>query len=59
MEYPVKKPPLSRTWALCPRCGAKTVLYDNTAECSGVFVKCTRGCKQEFELKIEHGKQVH
>ena len=42
----------------CPYCGAKTILYDNTAHCSGVFVKCTRGCKSEFEVKITEGNQV-
>lgn len=54
----LKMPPLQRTWVRCPRCGAKTILYDNTANCSGVYIKCTRGCKQEFELKIINGKQV-
>lgn len=50
------KPPLERKWLLCPHCGAKTILYDNTANCSGVFLKCTRGCKLEFEVKIKNGK---
>ncbi|MCM1008840.1 MAG: cysteine-rich KTR domain-containing protein [Ruminococcus flavefaciens] len=54
----IRKPSLERKWLLCPYCGAKTILYDNTAECSGVFLKCTRGCKQEFEIKIKNGK-VH
>lgn len=54
----IKKPPLERKWYRCPYCGAKTVIYDNTANCSGVFVKCTRSCKKEFELKIINGKQV-
>ena len=58
MGYAVKIPPVRREWARCPYCGAKAVLYDNTAQCSGVFVKCTRGCRREFELKIESGKQV-
>lgn len=53
------KPPLERFWLRCPHCGAKTLLYDNTAECSGVYAKCTRGCKREFELIIHNGKQVH
>lgn len=55
----LKMPPLRREWVRCPHCGAKTVLYDNTANCSGVHIKCTRGCKREFELKIINGKQVH
>lgn len=55
----IQKPPLERKWAKCPNCGAKTILYDNTAECRGVFIKCSRGCKKEFEIKIINGKQVH
>lgn len=53
-----KKPALERKWLLCPYCGAKTIIYDNTANSNGVFVKCTRGCKQEFEVKIENGNIV-
>ena len=55
----IRKPSLERKWLLCPRCGAKTILYDNTACCAGVYIKCTRGCKLEFEVKIEHGKVMH
>ncbi len=51
------KPPIERMWIKCPSCGAKHSLYDNTAECHGVFLKCTRGCGIEFELVIENGKQ--
>lgn len=58
MESPIILPPIERRWLRCPYCGAKTVLFDNTAHCSGVFVKCTRGCKREFEVKITEGKQV-
>lgn len=48
-----------RKWALCPECGAKTVIYDDTAECSGVWLKCTRGCRTcEFELIIHNGEQI-
>lgn len=54
----IKIPPIERKWLLCPHCGAKTVLYDNTANCSGVHIKCTRGCKREFEIIIRNGKQV-
>lgn len=52
------KPPLVRKWLICPHCGAKTILYDNTATCNGVFVKCTRGCRQEFEVKIKDGNVI-
>lgn len=54
----VKKPILSKTWALCPYCGSKVALYDNTASCSGVWLKCTRNCKAEFELVIKDGQQI-
>ena len=51
-------PETERKWLRCPNCGAKTILYSNTAECSGVYVMCTRNCKRVFEAKIENGKQV-
>ncbi len=54
----IKKPPIERNWITCPLCGAKTVVADNTANCTGVFVKCTRGCKKVFEIIIKDGKQV-
>ena len=54
----INTPPVERTWMLCPHCGAKTVVADNAANCSGVFLKCTRGCKQVFELIIRNGKQI-
>ena len=46
-------------WILCPHCGAKHSLYSNVAECHDVFLKCTRGCKREFELVIKDGQQLH
>lgn len=55
--FSIKKPPLERKWVLCPHCGAKVCLYDNTAQCSGVFMKCSRGCKREFELVVRNGIQ--
>ncbi len=55
----IEKPPVMRTWARCPGCGAKLVLFDNTASCRGVFVKCTRGCGREVELIIVNGEQAH
>lgn len=54
----MEKPQLERFWATCPYCGAKVVIFDNTSNCSGVFLKCTRACKKEFELKIQKGKQI-
>lgn len=53
----MKTAPTERKWIVCPHCGAKHSIYDNTAECHGVFLKCTRGCKKEFELVIESGCQ--
>lgn len=55
---PIKKPAIERKWLYCPHCGMKVLLYDNTANCSGVFVKCTRGCRQTFEVIIRDGKQT-
>lgn len=55
---PIEKTATERKWALCPYCKAKTVIYDDCADCKGVFVKCTRGCRNEFELIIEDGRQV-
>lgn len=51
-------PPIERKWVKCPYCGAKVMLYDNTAQCRGVFIKCSRGCKEKFEIKITNGKQI-
>ena len=47
-----------RKWAVCPNCGAKVVIYDDTAECHGVHCKCTRCCGTVFELVIENGEQI-
>lgn len=47
-----------RKWVRCPYCNAKHSVYDDTANCHGVFLKCTRGCKREFELIIEDGEQI-
>lgn len=54
----IEKIGTKREWICCPYCGAKYTLYDNTAECHGVFPVCTRGCHKEFELIIRDGKQV-
>lgn len=59
MDNKIRVPPIELRWLLCPFCGAKTVLFDNTADCHGVHIKCTRGCKQVFEIKIVNGEQVH
>lgn len=49
---------IERNWIKCPHCGAKHSIYDNTANCNGVFLMCTRGCKREFELLIDNGVQI-
>ena len=56
----IKKPQIERFWVVCPHCGSKVCIYDNTAHAEGVFMKCTRNqnCKKEFELKIKNGKQI-
>lgn len=53
----IRKPSIERTWAHCPSCGAKTVILDDNAHCSGVHIKCTRGCKCVFELVVRDGVQ--
>lgn len=55
---PVPKVATERKWAVCPICGMKTAIIDDTANCHGVWVKCTRGCKSEFELVVEDGVQI-
>ena len=47
-----------RKWAICPHCGAKAIIYDDAAECRGIWIKCTRGCKKEFELVVCNGEQI-
>ena len=54
----MKSVSIERKWIRCPHCGAKHSIFDNTAECHGVFLLCTRGCKKEFELIIKDGKQI-
>lgn len=43
-----------KTRVKCPFCGyLMPVLYDKSAFCKGVFLKCKgRHCKKEFEIKI-------
>lgn len=47
----IKKPPIKRMWYQCPHCGKNLIVYDNTAHCSGIFVKC-KNCKNEVEIRI-------
>lgn len=57
-SYSERIPAMRREWIKCLYCGAKHSLYTEKAECNGVFVKCTRGCGREFEIKIRNGKQI-
>lgn len=52
----MKRPPLERGWVVCT-CGKKLLLHDNTAQCSGVYIKC-RQCGKELNIKIKDGKQA-
>jgi len=54
----IDKVPTERKWIRCPYCGAKCSIYDDTADCHGVYLICTRKCKHEFELVIENGEQI-
>lgn len=56
--FKLKKISFERKWIHCPYCGAKHSIYEDNAECKGVFLKCTRGCKNEFELVIKNGEQI-
>ena len=47
----LEKPPLTRHWYVCPVCGMKLAIRDNTARCHGIYIKC-RACKREIEIKI-------
>lgn len=44
--------PTRREWYLCPHCGRKLVIYDDTAVCIGVYVKC-RECRREVKIEIK------
>lgn len=59
MWVQLRKPVTNRIWARCPRCGSKVTVFDNTANCHGVYEKCTRNsnCRNVFELIIVDGVQ--
>lgn len=48
----LKKPPLIRKWYVCPYCGKKLIVFNNTAISQGVFIKC-KSCGREVEIKIK------
>lgn len=43
--------PTKRKWYNCEKCGQHLLIYEDTAKCRGVFVKCKR-CGKEVEIKI-------
>lgn len=43
--------PVERKWYDCEECGQHLLIYDDTAKCNGVYVKCKR-CGKENEIKI-------
>ncbi len=43
--------PVKKMWYLCPFCGKKVVLFDDTASCRGIYVKCRR-CGRTLEIRI-------
>lgn len=45
---------------LCPYCESRLpVRYNGATVCSGIFLKCKdKNCRREFELIINHGRQV-
>lgn len=52
-DVKMKKPILYQKWYKCPNCGQKFFLYDNTAQASGIYVKC-KACKKSVEVIIKH-----
>lgn len=43
--------PIERKWYACPYCGQRLLIYDDTAKCGGVYLRCKR-CGKEAEVKI-------
>lgn len=46
--------PTERKWYCCPApdCRQKLLIYDNTALCSGVYIRCKK-CGREVEVNIK------
>lgn len=43
--------PVRKSWFACPRCGKRLLLYDNTAACGGMYVKC-KACGRVVEVRL-------
>lgn len=43
--------PVKREWYDCDECGQHLLIVDDTAKCSGVYIKCKR-CGKENEIRI-------
>lgn len=41
-----------KEWFVCPICGFKLLMVDNTKKIEGVYLKCKK-CKNEIEIKNE------
>lgn len=45
------KIPTEKKWYHCPKCGQRILIYQNTAVCAGIFIKCKK-CGNNIEVKI-------
>lgn len=45
---------IRKEWFTCDHCNKKLLIYDNTSNCSGVYIKC-KSCGHVNEIKIERG----
>ncbi|MBC5689833.1 hypothetical protein H8S37_13030 [Mediterraneibacter sp. NSJ-55] len=45
--------PVERKWFCCPYpdCRQNLMIYDNTARCSGVYIRCKK-CGREVKVEI-------
>ena len=43
--------PTERKWYDCDKCGQHLLIYDDSAKCKGVFIKCKQ-CGKEVEIRI-------
>ena len=44
--------PTEKKWYLCSGCGQKLLIYNDTAECHGVYIRC-KYCHKTEEIKIQ------
>ncbi|MFQ8704846.1 MAG: hypothetical protein ACLR9T_02190 [Thomasclavelia sp.] len=53
----IKIPPMRKDWFRCYHCNKKILLYDNKANCGGLFIKCKK-CGYENKIEIKNGKVI-